>query len=84
MKPRAAKLGDKNLVGANVTKFRKERGITQKDLMAKMQAHGVDINYTSLSKLEGQTRIATDKELVALSQIFSVGIDALVVSLQIE
>lgn len=82
MKPRAAELGDKNLVGANVTKFRKERNMTQKDLMAKMQAYGVDINYTSLSKLEGQTRIATDKELVALSQIFSVDMGDLVASLQ--
>lgn len=40
--------------------------------MAKMQALGVDINYTSLSKLEGQTRIATDKEVLVLSQIFNV------------
>lgn len=80
MRPRAAELGNKNLVGASVMNLRKAQGMTQKELMAKMQAQGVDINYTSLSKLEGQTRIATDKELLALSRIFSVSISDLVVA----
>lgn len=72
MKPRILELGDKNLIGHNVAILRKENRMTQKVLMAKMQALGVDINYTSLSKLEGQTRIATDKEVLVLSQIFNV------------
>lgn len=78
MKARTAALGEKNLIGATVTKLRKEHAMKQKELMAKMQAQGVDINYTSLSKLEGQTRIATDKELVALSRIFCVNINDLI------
>lgn len=74
MKPRIAELGDKNLIGHNVTLLRKANLMTQKVLMAKMQTLGVDINYTSLSKLEGQTRIATDKEVLILSKIFDVDI----------
>ena len=37
-----------------------------------MQAHGVDINYTSLSKLEGRTRIATDREVAVIAHILNV------------
>ena len=53
MRDRVAPLGDKNIVGATVTRLRLEQGITQKALMAKMQTFGADISYSSLSKLEG-------------------------------
>ena len=61
MRERVAPLGDKNIVGATVTRLRLEQGITQKALMAKMQTFGADISYSSLSKLEGQTRSVSDK-----------------------
>ena len=38
---------------------------------------GVDINPSSLSKLEGQTRSATDVELKAISAILGVTIEEL-------
>ncbi|WP_077533253.1 helix-turn-helix domain-containing protein [Massiliimalia massiliensis] len=72
MRPRIAELGDKNCIGATVTKLRKLHRMTQKELMARMQSRGIDINYTSLSKLEGQTRIATDKEVFVIAEIFQV------------
>lgn len=78
MKPRQAQPGYKNLIGSTVTALRSKHHMTQKELMAKMQALGVDMNYTSLSKLEGQTRIATDKELFALSRIFGVTMESLI------
>ncbi len=62
--------GGRNLIGARVAQFR--RGLTQKKLTAQMQAHGVDINYTSLSKLEGQIRIATDREVAVIAHILNV------------
>ena len=43
-----------------------------------MQLKGVDINPSSLSKLEGQTRIATDIELKVISEILKVSMDVLV------
>lgn len=70
MKKRENALGDRNLIGLRVSQLRKEHKMTQKELMSRMQAAGVDINYSSLSKLEGQTRIATDIELTALAKIF--------------
>lgn len=72
MKQRENAIGDKNLIGVKITALRRQHRMTQKELMSQMQIYGVDINYTSLSKLEGQTRIATDKELSALARIFGV------------
>ena len=72
MRERVAPLGDKNIVGATVTRLRLEQGITQKALMAKMQTFGADISYSSLSKLEGQTRSVSDKEVYALARSLEV------------
>ena len=78
MKPRKAGYGDKNICGANVERIRRQLGMKQSTLVAKMQLAGVDINPSSLSKLEGQIRIASDIELKALSQILGVTMDTLV------
>lgn len=77
MRERVAPLGDKNIVGATVTRLRLEQGITQKALMAKMQTFGADISYSCLSKLEGQTRSVSDKEVYALARSLEVEISAL-------
>ena len=77
MKPRTKSLGTKNIVGANVCKLRKLHNMSQKELAIGMQLKGVDINYTSLSKLEGQTRVATDIETYAIAQIFDIKVDGL-------
>lgn len=77
MKPRSLKLGDKNLIGAKITKLRKEKNIKQKELLAMLQINGIDINPSSLSKLEGQTRPVTDIELKVLADIFDVKADDL-------
>lgn len=42
-----------------------------------MQTMGCDINPTSYSKLEGQVRIATDKEIYVIAQILNVTVDDL-------
>ncbi len=73
-------LGNKNIVGANIAGMRKQRHIKQKELVARMQAMGVDINPSSYSKLESQRRTVNDKELWAISKIFCVLVDDLFVS----
>ena len=77
MKTRKKAYGTCNMVGKTVERLRKARGLTQKDFIAKMQVMGFDINPTSYSKLEGQIRLATDRELYAISKILSVPVDAL-------
>lgn len=78
MKPRKAEYGTKNICGANVERIRKSLGMKQTALISRMQLLGVDINPSSLSKLEGQTRIATDMELKAIAQILGVPMEELV------
>ena len=77
MKIRTKSYGDANMVGKRVEEMRKQRGIKQKDFIAKLQAMGCDINPTSYSKLEGQLRGATDKEIYCISKILSVPIEDL-------
>ena len=77
MKPRKAEYGDKNICGANVERIRKQLGMKQATLVAKMQLAGVDINPSSLSKLEGQVRIAADYELKAIAKILNVSMEEL-------
>lgn len=78
MKPRKAEYGTKNICGANIERIRKASGMKQTTLIARMQLLGVDINPSSLSKLEGQTRLASDIELKAISQILGVSMEELV------
>ena len=77
MKIRKHLYGNKNLVGKNIEKLRKEKGIKQKDFIAKIQIMGCDMNPTSYSKLEGQIRIATDKEIYVIAKILDVPIENL-------
>ena len=78
MKPRKLEYGKKNICGANIERIRKGQGMKQTTLVSQMQLLGVDINPSSLSKLEGQTRIATDMELKAISKILGVSMEELV------
>ncbi len=77
MKIRKQTYGDKNLVGKNIERLRKERGVKQKDFIAQIQVMGCDMNPTSYSKLEGQIRSATDKELYVIAKILGVSIEEL-------
>ena len=77
MKTRSKVYGDSNLIGANVEKLRKARGIKQKDFIAILQVAGLDINPTSYSKLEGQLRNATDKEVFYIAQVLNVKMEEL-------
>ncbi len=77
MRLRKQALGTSNLVGAKVEEIRKRKGMKQKDLLVKLQINGIDMNASGLSKLEGQKRLVTDVELVALSKILNVSIEEL-------
>ena len=77
MKTRKQEYGNANMVGKNIETLRKERGIKQKDFIAKMQVLGCDINPTSYSKLEGQVRSATDKEIYVIAKILNVTMEEL-------
>ena len=77
MKIRKKEYGSANMVGKNIEALRKEKGIKQKDFIAKIQIMGCDMNPTSYSKLEGQLRSATDREIYVISKILGVSMESL-------
>ena len=77
MKTRKKEYGNANIVGKNIERLRKEKGIKQKDFIAKIQTMGCDMNPTSYSKLEGQLRSATDVEIYVISKILGVMMEKL-------
>lgn len=77
MKTRKQEYGNKNLVGKNIERLRAEKGIKQKDFIAQIQIMGCDMNPTSYSKLEGQVRSATDKEIYVIAKILGIPMEEL-------
>ncbi|MBQ3184011.1 MAG: helix-turn-helix transcriptional regulator [Clostridia bacterium] len=77
MKMRKNGYGDKNIVGRKIEALRKSLGIDQKDFVARLQVLGVNIDDSSYSKLEGQIRKVSDRELYAIAKALNVSIDSL-------
>ena len=75
MKKRKLELGDRNIVGARVTEARLAKGMKQNELLARLQAVGVDLSTPALSLLEGQRRPVSDIELNALADILEVSVN---------
>ena len=74
MRIRKAEIGERNLIGAKVEELRKKLGMKQKELLAQFQVHGVIVNASGLSKIEGQTRSVSDIELMAFAQILNASV----------
>ena len=77
MKIRKKSYGDANMVGRNIERLRKARGIKQKDFIAMIQVAGCDMNPTSYSKLEGQLRSATDREVYTVARVLGISMEEL-------
>lgn len=77
VKIRKKEYGNANMVGKRIEQLRKDKEIKQKDFIARMQVMGCDINPTSYSKLEGQVRSATDREIYVISKILNVPMESL-------
>lgn len=75
--PTRKSIGTENLVGHNIVLLRKRKNLKQTDLLAQLQVHGIDINQSALSAIEGQHRKISDRELLAISAILGVSLDAL-------
>lgn len=72
MKPRKHPLGEMNVIGENITKIRLKKDMKQKDLLAKLQSEGMEITGSCLSKIEGQTKMVTDKDLLIIAKALGV------------
>lgn len=74
---RRQQYGNANRIRKTVCRLREKRGLKQKELLAMLQAKGVDIGESGISQLEGQNRAATDIEIQALAEIFKISIEEL-------
>lgn len=77
LKIRKKEYGNANIIGKNVERLRKAKGIKQKDFIAQIQTYGCDMNPTSYSKLEGQVRLATDREVFVIAKVLGISMEEL-------
>lgn len=69
----------KNVVGPRIRELRQAGGrrTTQEELVARLQADGIDIDQSALSRIENGERLVTDIEVLALCRALGVGIEEL-------
>lgn len=67
--------GNKNIIGKRLSELRKERGLSQNDLAAKMQLLNVNIDQQMISKIEKNNRQVTDYELACFCKCLNVTAD---------
>lgn len=63
-------------IGKNIQLLRKRSGLTQDNTIAKLHLMGIDISKSTYAKLETNRMNIKVSELVALSIIFSVDMNA--------
>lgn len=63
--------GRNNICGRNVAIFRKEMGISQRELADRLQLAGFDIEKNGIQRIEAGHRFVTDIELKYLSLVLS-------------
>lgn len=74
MKHRKEPPGDKNIIGSRVIAIRKNKGMKQREFLARLQTLGLDISPTSLSRLEGQYRLVQDFEVVIIAKALEISV----------
>ncbi len=67
---------DKNLIGDRVrqARYKTNPKVTQVDLLARLAVRGIELEKTTISKIETKTRPVTDIELVAIADALGVSI----------
>ncbi|MBQ4066375.1 MAG: helix-turn-helix transcriptional regulator [Clostridia bacterium] len=69
--------GKKNICGERVRSARRELGLSQEELAARLQVKGVNIERDSISRVEIGTRFVADFEIKVLSEILGVSVNYL-------
>jgi transcriptional regulator with XRE-family HTH domain len=64
----------RNIVGPLVRELREKQGLTQAELVAKLNLAGWDVSRDIVARIEGQIRWVADFEIVKLAE--GLGVDA--------
>ena len=78
MKHLRAEDGTKNLSGPRVRQLRQASGLSQEELMARLQLLGMDAERGVIKRIENGTRAVSDLELRLLAQFFKVSYSYLI------
>lgn len=62
--------GLNNVSGINISRYRKELGISQRELADKLQLIGMDVDKNAIQRIECGKRFVTDIELISFSKVF--------------
>ena len=72
-----SKDGKNNMCGSNIAIYRKEMGISQRELADRMQLSGIDMDKNAVQRIECGKRFVTDIEIVAFAKTFKVSFEEL-------
>lgn len=64
--------GNKNIISKTLKMYRVKNELTQSQLAAQMQTLGVNIDQQMISKIEHNTRLVTDYELVFFCRLLKI------------
>lgn len=62
--------GLNNVCGKNIAVFRKEMGLSQRELSDNLQLIGLDIDKNAIQRIESGKRFVTDIELIYFARLF--------------
>jgi len=69
--------GRNNVAGRQVAAFRKELGLSQRQLADSLQLLGLDVDKNAIQRIEAGQRFVTDIELIYLSKALNKSYDDL-------
>lgn len=70
-------VGDRNVIGHNITRIRQEKNMGQGELVRQIQLLGVEMNQAKLSRIEGKKVAVVDKDMIAIAEALGVTVDEL-------
>lgn len=70
-------MNNKNLIGFNVKQIRKEKKLSQKEVIAKLHLQKVNIDEPMLSRIEHCKRPVSDFEVFALAKALDTDVNSL-------
>lgn len=71
------KEGLNNVCGKNVSIFRINMKISQRELADRMQLVGIDVDKNAIQRIECGKRFVTDIEIIAFAKVFNVSYNEL-------
>lgn len=69
--------GKNNICGPNVSAFRKNMKISQRELSSRLQLAGLDVDKNAIQRIESGKRFVTDIELLFLARVLGVKLEEL-------